>query len=97
VKAPAGTEVEWDAEIINDLPGELIAWRSINNPDVDSAGSVHFDRAGRGNGTVVRVKIQYLPPAGVLGATVANLFGEEPDRQLQDDLVRLKMALESRA
>jgi uncharacterized membrane protein len=95
VKGPAGTEVEWDAEIINDLPGELIAWRSINNPDVDSAGSVHFERAGRDNGTVVVVKMQYLPPAGVLGATVAKLFGEEPERQLKDDLRRLKMALES--
>lgn len=97
VKAPAGTEVEWDAEIINDLPGELIAWRSINNPNVDSAGSVHFERAGRDNGTVVVVKMQYLPPAGVLGATVAKLFGEEPEQQLRDDLCRLKMALESRA
>ena len=97
VKAPAGTQVEWDAEIINDLPGELIAWRSINNPDVDSAGSVHFEKAGRDNGTVVLVKMQYLPPAGVLGATVAKLFGEEPDQQLRDDLGRLKMALESRA
>jgi uncharacterized membrane protein len=95
VKAPAGTEVEWDAEIINDLPGQLIAWKSINNPDVDSAGSVHFERAGRDNGTVVVVKMQYLPPAGVLGATVAKLFGEEPDRQLRDDLGRLKTALES--
>jgi uncharacterized membrane protein len=97
VKAPAGSEVEWDAEIINDLPGELIAWRSVNNPDVDSAGSVHFARSSRDNGTVVLVKMQYLPPAGVLGATVAKLFGEEPDRQLRDDLGRLKVALESRA
>jgi uncharacterized membrane protein len=97
VKAPAGTEVEWDAEIIKDLPGKLIAWRSINNPDVDSAGSAHFERAGRDNGTIVVVKMQYLPPAGVLGATVAKLFGEEPEQQLRDDLCRLKTALESRA
>jgi uncharacterized membrane protein len=97
VKAPAGMEVEWDAEIINDLPGELIAWRSINNPDIDSAGSIHFERAGGDNQTVVRVKMQYLPPAGILGATVAKLFGEEPEQQLQDDLGRLKTALESRA
>jgi uncharacterized membrane protein len=97
VKAPAGTEVEWDAEIINDLPGELIAWRSINNPDIDSAGSVRFERAMQDGGTVIRVSMQYLPPAGILGATVAKLFGEEPEQQLKDDLGRLKMALESRA
>ena len=95
VKAPAGTQVEWDAEIINDLPGELIAWRSINNPDIDSAGSVRFERTTRGDGTVIRVSMQYLPPAGILGATVAKLFGEEPEQQLKDDLGRLKQALES--
>ena len=97
VKAPAGTQVEWDAEIINDLPGELIAWRSINNPDIDSAGSVRFERTTDTGGTVIRVSMQYLPPAGILGATVAKLFGEEPEQQLKDDLGRLKMALESRA
>jgi uncharacterized membrane protein len=97
VKAPAGAQVEWDAEIINDQPGELIAWRSINNPDIDSAGSIRFERAVREPGTVIRVSMQYLPPAGILGATVAKLFGEEPERQLKDDLGRLKMALESRA
>jgi uncharacterized membrane protein len=97
VKAPAGTEVEWDAEIINDLPGELIAWRSVNNPDIDSAGSVRFERTTGDGGTVIRVSMQYLPPAGILGATVAKLFGEEPEQQLKDDLGRLKTALESRA
>jgi uncharacterized membrane protein len=97
VKAPAGTQVEWDAEIINDLPGELIAWRSINNPDIDSAGSVRFERAMQDDCTVIRVSMQYLPPAGILGATVAKLFGEEPEQQLKDDLGRLKLALESRA
>jgi len=97
VKAPAGTQVEWDAEIINDLPGELIAWRSVNNPDIDSAGSVRFERTIGDGGTVIRVSMQYLPPAGILGATVAKLFGEEPEQQLKDDLGRLKTALESRA
>jgi len=97
VKAPAGTQVEWDAEIINDLPGELIAWRSINNPDIDSAGSVRFERMTGEDGTVIRVSMQYLPPAGILGATVAKLFGEEPEQQLKDDLGRLKLALEGRA
>jgi len=96
VKAPAGTQVEWDAEIINDLPGKLIAWKSINNPGIESAGSVHFEKATRDN-CVIRVSMQYLPPGGIVGATVAKLFGEEPERQLKEDLRRLKMALENAA
>ena len=97
VKAPAGTEVEWDAEIINDVPGKLIAWRSVNDPDVDSAGSIHFERAGGNGSTRIRVRMQYLPPAGTLGAGVAKLLGEEPEQQLREDLARLKLALENQS
>ena len=42
----------------------------------------------------MKVNIQYNPPAGVLGATVAKLFGEEPGQQLDDDLRRFKQVLE---
>ena len=95
VKGPAGTQVEWDADIINDIPGELIAWRSINNPDVDSAGSVRFEKASGDRGTVIRVHMQYLPPAGAVGVAIAKLFGEEPEQQMRSDLRHLKEILET--
>jgi uncharacterized membrane protein len=95
VRGPAGMQVEWDAEIINDLPGELIAWRSINNPDIDSAGSIRFEKAGADRGTIIRVSLQYLPPAGAVGVAIAKLFGEEPEQQLRSDLRRLKQILET--
>jgi uncharacterized membrane protein len=94
-KAPAGTSVEWAAEIHNEIPGELIAWRSLPGADVNNAGSVHFEPAYGGRGTQVRVVLSYEPPAGQLGATVARLFGEEPGQQVEDDLRRLKQVLES--
>lgn len=93
-RAPAGTRVEWDAEIHNEIPGELIAWRSLPGADVNNAGSVHFEPAG-GNATRVRVVLSYEPPAGRLGAAVATLFGEEPAQQVEEDLRRLKQVLES--
>ncbi|HEU4648827.1 MAG TPA: SRPBCC family protein [Gemmatimonadales bacterium] len=94
-RAPAGTRVEWDAEIHNEIPGELIAWRSLPGADVNNAGSVHFEPAARGNATRVRVVLSYEPPAGRLGAAVATLFGEEPAQQVEEDLRRLKQVLES--
>lgn len=94
-RAPAGTRVEWDAEIHNAIPGELIAWRSLPGADVDNAGSVHFYPAHGGRATEVRVVLSYEPPAGRLGAAVATLFGEEPAQQVEDDLRRLKQVLES--
>ncbi len=94
-KAPAGTRVEWQAEITQDQPNQLIAWRSIAGADVPNWGSVRFDGAPQGRGTVVRVEIEYRPPAGRLGKIVAKLFGEEPGQQVSDDLRRFKEIIET--
>ena len=94
VKGPAGMEVEWVATIIADVPNEVITWRTLENADVDHAGAVRFERAAGGRGTIVRVNIEYNPVGGVIGATVAKLFGEEPQQQLDDDMRRFKQMIE---
>jgi len=94
-KAPAGRTVEWNAEIINDLRGELIAWRTLENSAVVSAGSVSFKSAPGGRGTEVRVHLQYDPPAGKAGATVAWLLGYDPSQTIREDLRRLKQLMEA--
>ncbi|MGH8057376.1 MAG: SRPBCC family protein, partial [Candidatus Entotheonellia bacterium] len=94
-KGPAGTSVEWDAEIINDQANEWIAWRSLPNADVDHAGSVHFRRAPGGRGTEVKVEMEYRPPAGRVGAAIASLFGTEPSQQMEQDLHHLKQWIEA--
>jgi len=92
---PLGVPVSWEAEIINDVSPELISWRSTGDSDVVSAGSVRFKAAGGDHGTEVRVKLQYDPPAGKVGATVAWLFGEDPQTQIEEDLRRFKQLLET--
>jgi uncharacterized membrane protein len=94
-RGPAGSTVEWDAELVEDQPNTLITWRSLPDAQVDNAGSVRFERATNGRGTVVRVSLDYNPPAGALGAAVAKLFGEEPGQQIADDLRRLKSLMET--
>ncbi len=94
-KAPAGTTVEWDAEITEDRPNELIAWRSLEGADVSNSGSVRFMHATGKRGTIVMVEIDYGPPGGLLGAAVAKLFGEEPAQQVNDDLRRFKQVVET--
>jgi uncharacterized membrane protein len=93
-KAPAGTTVEWDAEITEDQPNELIAWRSLEGADVDSAGTVRFEQAPGGRGTVVKLEMHYHPPAGPLGAGIAKLFGEDPEWQVKEGLRRFKQLME---
>jgi uncharacterized membrane protein len=92
-KGPAGTKAEWDAEIINEIPNELIGWRSVEGSQVDNAGSVHFTHTPRG--TEVKVVLRYDPPGGVLGAAVAKLFGEDPAHQVQEDLRHFKQIVET--
>lgn len=94
VKGPAGSSIEWDAEIVNEEPDRVIGWRSLENPYVDHAGSVRFSTAPNAQGTEIDVEMEYAPLAGHLGAAVAALFGESPERQVWDDLHRLKQYLE---
>jgi uncharacterized membrane protein len=94
-KAPAGKTVEWDAEIINDIPDSLIAWKSAPGAEVPNAGSVHFAAAPGGRGTVVKVVMDVEPPAGRLGVLVAKLFGEDPDREVREDLRKFKQLMET--
>ena len=93
-KAPAGKEVQWEAEITEDVPNERISWRSVEGSEVYNAGTVRFQPAPGGRGTEVRVEMEYDPPFGKLGSKVAMLFREEPGQQIQDDLRHFKQVME---
>jgi uncharacterized membrane protein len=95
VKAPAGRTVEWDAEIVNEVPNELIGWRTIDGADVISAGSVRFKPAGPHRGTEVHVRLQYEPPGGKIGAAIAWMLRHDPNQTIQEDLRRFKQLMEA--
>jgi uncharacterized membrane protein len=94
-KAPAGRKVEWDAEIVNEIPNELIGWHTIDGSDVINAGSVHFKPAAGNRGTEVRVRLQYSPPGGKLGAGIVWLLGHEPSQTIKEDLRHFKQLMEA--
>jgi uncharacterized membrane protein len=94
-KGPAGKDVQWDAEIVNEHQNELIAWQSCEGADVLNAGSVRFSSATGGRGTVVKVEISYEPPAGAIGAAVAKLMAQFPEKQIAVDLLRFKQLMET--
>jgi uncharacterized membrane protein len=94
-KGIGAAKVEWDAEIHSEKENELIAWRSLENADVVNAGSVRFQNGAKGHGTYLRVAVNYNPPAGKLGATLAQLLGGEPKQLIKEDLRRLKQLMEA--
>lgn len=94
-RAPLGASVSWDAELVEDRPGELIAWRSLPGAQIPNSGQVRFSERPHGRGTAVHVALRYEPPAGAAGALVAKLLGEEPALQIAGDLRRLRALLEA--
>jgi uncharacterized membrane protein len=90
-----GSTVEWDAEVVEDRPNELIAWRSLPEAGVPNSGSVQFRDAPGNRGTEVLVELRYQPPGGRLSSLIAKLFGEEPEQQVKGDLRRFKQVMET--
>jgi len=86
--------IGWDAMIINDEPGRLIAWRSRDGAEIANAGSVRFDPAPGEGGTMVTVKLEYDPPGGKFGQFLGKLTGREPGEQVAETLRRFKQLME---
>jgi uncharacterized membrane protein len=95
VRGPGGMTVEWDAELVEERPNELLAWRSVDNADIAQEGTVRFLPAPGGRGTEVHVALSLRAPAGRAGRAVAWLFGEEPGKELRDGLRRFKQKAET--
>lgn len=95
VEGPAGLTLEWDAEITEDIPNQCIAWRSLPGSELETSGTVTFEPGPGGRGTIVRIDMQYKPPGGRTGSTVARLLGADPGQQSNTDLRRFKQLLET--
>jgi uncharacterized membrane protein len=93
VAGPAGSTVEFQSRVIQDIPNQSIAWRTLPDSQVQSAGFVRFDEIRDGS-TRVTVQMSYVPPAGAVGHAVAQLFGVDPRQAMNEDLIRLKTLLE---
>jgi uncharacterized membrane protein len=97
IKAPAGTSVEFDSRVTEDVPGRLIAWASEEGASVPNRGRVEFIEGSSPGTTTVRTTISYDPPAGAAGRLIAKLFQREPGTQAKEDLTRFKELMEGRS
>ena len=89
-KAFNGRRLEWDVEIINEHPNELIAWESTAGARVPNAGAIRLKPTPDGRNTEVRITLEVYPPAGMLGIFGAKLFGVTPEQEVEEDLAMLK-------
>ena len=94
-KGPMAMRLEWTSEITADRPGEEIAWRTLDDSGAANAGSVRFEAAPAGRGTIVRVSLHYSPLGGALGAGLVKLLGHDPQSRIREDLRRFKQVMET--
>jgi len=95
IEAPAGTAVELVTRITEERPGELIAWESEPESQIQTQGRVEFVEAPPGRGTMVRLTMRYDPPGGFPGRIVAKVLQREPSIQARRDLRRFKQLMET--
>lgn len=93
VKGPAGTHIEWDSVITERVAPSMLAWRSEPGSPVQHAGTVRFD--DENGGTRVMVRLSYNPPGGAIGHAIASLLGRDPKREMDADLMRMKVFIET--
>jgi uncharacterized membrane protein len=92
---PLGQTIKWDAEIVNEREGELIAWRSLPGSDIEVDGFVQFRPAPGNRGTIVFARVHYRPPAGAIGDALVKILGKDPSFLMRQDLRRLKALIET--
>ena len=95
VDGPAGSAVEWDSELLNVEENREMTWRSVGDSQVEHVGRIRFEETGNGSGTRIHVQMRYTPPGGVIGHAIARAFGTDPKSHMDDDLARMKMAIET--
>lgn len=95
VKGPADTRLSWTAEIIRDEPGNVIAWKTVGEGDVQSAGSIRFRERLHNRGTEVKVVLEYVPPGGILGDVAAKRLGDDAKTMLRLGLHRFRQLMET--
>lgn len=94
-KIAGGIPVAWDAQIIEDVPGRRIAWRTAPDSQVQQVGMVEFKEATGGRGAVVNVEILYTPPGGIIGETFGRLLNGVTAEQVKNDISRFKSLMET--
>jgi uncharacterized membrane protein len=94
MRGPAGRKVEWDTEIVEDVPNRVIAWRAVDG-GVEGSGAVRFAPAPGGRGTEVTVELAYEPPGGPIGEAFIKLLEGEPSEHVKEDLRRFKQLMEA--
>lgn len=89
---PDGKRLEFDSQIVEDIPGERIAWQSVAG-DVEQSGWVDFKARRDGRGTVVTLEQAFK--IGRLANAAASVAKRGPEQTVIEDLRHFKQLVEA--
>lgn len=96
MQMPGGVgTLQWQAEIVKERPGEMIAWQSLPGSSVKNAGKIGFRDALGGQGTTVDVVLTYHAPLGKAGEQIAKLFTPVFKKMIEQDIRGFKDFVEA--
>jgi uncharacterized membrane protein len=90
-----GQRVEWEVQLVEARPGQLLSWQTIGMSDITGHGRVEFTPAPGGRGTEVRASIAYQVPGGAVGARLARIFRDVPGVKVENQLNVFKQIIET--
>lgn len=95
IQPPRGPSVTWETEIVEDRPGEILRWESLEGATVPNEGTVRFQPAPGDRGTEVTLRLAFDPPGGGLGDAVFQRLGIVPETIAGNALNRFKSLVET--
>lgn len=86
--------ISWEADIVKDIPGKLIGWKSTEDAMIENAGKVEFYDDVNSSGTLIRVIFSYHPVVGSLGTGIARFLNPAFEKLLNEELHDFKILIE---
>ncbi len=94
-RLPAGPSLEWDSELVEDVPDHRLSWRSLEGSEIRTWGTVVFENRADGQGTDVTVELNFNPPGNSTGSTVAHFLRGLEASALSKNMRKFKAYMEA--
>jgi len=89
-----GAPIEFVTELTDRVPNRQLAWKTAAGSRVEHTGVIRFEPIAA-HRTRLDVRLSYRPPGGAITHSILALLGADPKRWLEEDLARMKTALEA--
>jgi len=92
---PFWRKMEWDTQIVEDRPGQVLRWESLAGASMPNQGAVRFSPAPGDWGTETKLYFRFEPPGGMLGRTAVKRLNLVPRLLVERVLRRYKSLAET--